>query len=310
MTEPNGSHRFAPASTLGVLATLRRGVQVSPQLLVGWQVTVLLAVVASIGRVLVPVAVQQTVDTGILATGGPDTQRVAALAGLAALGLLVGAVCSAYVNVRLFRSSESGLLALRTRAFRHVHDLSVLTQNTERRGSLVSRVTSDVDTISLFVQWGGIMLLVSVLQIAVATVLMAVYSWQLTLIVWAGFVPLFVLLQPLQKRVNARYTAVRERVGAMLGAISEAVVGAETIRAYGVSERTQRRIDAAVAATRAAQVRAQNLVALVFSSGVLVANLVLALVVVAGTYLGIAGEMSVGRLLAFLFLVQLFTGPV
>ena len=132
-----------------------------------------------------------------------------------------------------------------------MHDLSVLTQNTERRGSLVSRVTSDVDTISLFVQWGGIMLLVSVLQIAVATVLMAVYSWQLTLIVWAGFVPLFVLLQPLQKRVNARYTAVRERVGGMLGAISEAVVGAETIRAYGVAERTQRRIDAAVAATRA-----------------------------------------------------------
>ncbi|GEL97516.1 ABC transporter ATP-binding protein [Cellulomonas terrae] len=310
MTDQKGGHRFAPASTLGVLATLRRGVQVSPQLLVGWQVTVLLAVVASIGRVLVPIAVQQTVDTGILAEGGPDVSRVAALAGLAAIGLVIAAVCSAYVNVRLFRSSESGLLALRTRAFRHVHDLSVLTQNTERRGSLVSRVTSDVDTISLFVQWGGIMLLVSVLQIAVATVLMAVYSWQLTLIVWAGFVPLFVLLQPLQKRVNARYTAVRERVGAMLGAISEAVVGAETIRAYGVAERTQRRIDAAVAATRASMVRAQNLVAVVFSSGVLVANLVLAVVVVAGTYLGIAGEMSVGRLLAFLFLVQLFTGPV
>lgn len=308
MSDP--THRFVPASTLGVLATLRRGIQVSPQLLVGLKVTVLLAVMASIGRVLVPIAVQQTVDTGILAPGGPDVHRVAVLAGLAAVGLLVGAVCSAYVNVRLFRSSESGLLALRTRAFRHVHDLSVLTQNTERRGSLVSRVTSDVDTISLFVQWGGIMLLVSVLQIAVATVLMTVYSWQLTLIVWAGFVPLFLLLQPLQKRVNARYTAVRERVGGMLGAVSEAVVGAETIRAYGVAGRTQRKIDAAVAATRAAMVRAQNLVALVFSSGVLVANLVLAVVVVAGTYLGIAGEMSAGRLLAFLFLVQLFTGPV
>ena len=69
-------HRVAPASALGVLATLRRGIQVSPQLLVGWQVTVLLAVVASIGRVLVPIAVQQTVDTGILAAGGPDVPRV------------------------------------------------------------------------------------------------------------------------------------------------------------------------------------------------------------------------------------------
>ncbi|GCE75581.1 ABC transporter ATP-binding protein [Cellulomonas biazotea] len=309
-TPPADGHRMAPASTLGVLATLRRGIEVSPQLLHGWRVTLVLAVLAALGKVLVPVAVQQTVDSGILAEGGPDVGRVLTLTGAAALGLIGAAVCSALVNVRLFRSSENGLLALRTRAFRHVHDLSVLTQHTERRGSLVSRVTSDVDTISLFVQWGGIMLLVSVLQIVVATVLMAAYSWQLTLVVWLGFIPLLLVLQPLQKRVNGRYSAVRERYGAMLGAVSESVVGAETIRAYGAAARTQRRVDASVAATRRAMVRAQNLVSVVFSSGVLVANVVLALVVVVGTYLGVRGDLSVGRLLAFLFLVQLFTGPV
>ncbi len=302
--------RMAPASTLGVLATLRRGVQVSPEMLDGLTLTLGLAVVAAVARVLVPISVQQTVDTAVLGADGVDAARAATLVGLAAVGLAVGAACSALVNVRLFRSSESGLLTLRTRAFRHVHDLSVLTQSTERRGSLVSRVTSDVDTISMFVQWGGIMLLVSVLQIVVATVLMAVYSWQLTLLVWACFVPLVLVLPRMQRGVNRRYSEVREKYGAMLGAVSEAVVGAETIRAYGVAERTQRRIDAAVAATRRAMVRAQNLVAVVFSSGVLVANLVLAVVVVAGTWLGVAGELSVGRVLAFLFLVQLFTGPV
>lgn len=304
------AQRMAPASSLGVMATLRRGVQVSPQLVQGAGVTVLLAVLAALGRVLVPVAVQQTIDTGILAEGGPDTRRVALLGVVATAGLLLGAQCSALVNVRLFRSSEAGLLELRTRAFRHVHDLSVLTRGTERRGSLVSRVTSDVDTISMFVQWGGIMLLVSLLQILVATVLMALYSWQLTLVVWIGFVPLLVVMQPLQKRVNGRYAAVRERYGAMLGAVSESVVGAETIRAYGVADRTQRRIDSSVAGTRRAMVHAQNLVASVFASGVLTANLVLAVVIVVGTLLGVAGDLSVGRLLAFLFLVQLFTGPV
>ncbi len=106
------------------------------------------------------------------------------------------------------------------------------------------------------------------------------------------------------------YTVVREKVGAMLGAISESVVGAETIRAYGVADRVQRRIDTTVRATRDAQVRAQTLVAVVFSSGVLVSNLVLSAVVVVGTLLGADGGITVGRLLAFLFLVQLFTGPV
>lgn len=302
--------RIASASTLGVLATLRRGVQVSPQILDGLWITLALAVAAALGRIVVPVAVQQTIDTGVLAEGGPDTTRVAVLVGAAAAVLVLAGLCSALVNVRLFRSTEAGLAALRVRAFRHVHDLSVLTQSTERRGSLVSRVTSDVDTISLFVQWGGIMLLVSVLQIGVATVLMAIYSWQLTLVVWACFVPLFLVLRPAQRRVNDAYTAVRACVGAMLGAISESVVGAETIRAYGVGARTARRIDAAVEQTRRAMVRAQKLVAVVFSSGVLVANLVLAVVVVVGSLLGVAGDISVGRLLAFLFLVQLFTGPV
>lgn len=304
-----GEHRIG-ASTLGVWGTLRRGAKVSPELLDGIALTLLLALLAAAGRIVVPIAVQQTIDTGILADGGPDTRRVATLVALAVVGLLAGAACSAMVNVRLFRASERGLLSLRVRAFRHVHDLSVLTQNTERRGSLVSRVTSDVDTISMFVQWGGIMLLVSLLQLTVATVLMAVYSWQLTILVWLCFLPLMVALGPLQKRVNAAYTAVREQIGAMLGAISEAVVGAETIRAYGVQARTQRKIDRAIRGTRNAMVRAQNTVALVFSSGVLVANLVLAAVVVGGTHLGIAGDLSVGRLLAFLFLVQLFTGPV
>lgn len=302
--------RLETTSTLGPMATLRRGLQVSPQLARGFGVTMLLALVAAGGRIVVPVAVQQTVDTGILAAGGPRVGRVATLVLLAGLALVLAGACSAAVNVRLFRRSEAGLATLRVTAFRRVHDLSVLTQGTERRGSLVSRVTGDVDTISLFVQWGGIMLLVSVLQILVATALMVVYSWQLAVVVWLAFLPLILVLRPAQRRVSAAYAAVRARTGAMLGAISEAVVGAETIKAYGVGRRTERRIDEAVRATRDAQVGAQVRVATVFSSGVLVANLVLAAVVVVGTLLGVDGGITAGRLLAFLFLVQLFTGPV
>ena len=302
--------RMAVTSDLGVLATLRRGVQVSPELLSGLAVTITLAVLAAGTKVLVPIVVQQVVDTGILAPGGPDGLRVARLALIALVGLLAGAACSAYVNVRLFRSSERGLLTLRTKAFRHIHDLSVLTQGTERRGSLVSRVTSDVDTISLFVQWGGVLLLVSALQLSVATVVMAVYSWQLTLLVWVCFVPLLLVVPRMQKVVNRRYAAVRERYGLLLGALSESVVGAETVRAYGIQARTRRRIDAAVRATRDAMVRAQTMVATAFSAGVLVANGVLAVVVVAGALLGVGGHITIGRLLAFLFLVQLFTQPV
>ncbi|WP_419706742.1 ABC transporter ATP-binding protein [Promicromonospora sp. NFX87] len=302
--------RIESTSNLGVFATLRRGIEISPEIARGMWVTLGLASLAAVGRVVVPLAVQQTIDVGILADSGPEVGRVALLASLAAGALVLAGLCAALVNVRLFRSAEAGLATLRVKAFRHVHDLSTLTQNTERRGALVSRVTNDVDTVSLFVQWGGIMLLVSALQIVVATGLMLVYSPILTAVVWVAFIPMFLVIRFGQKYVNRAYTLVRERVGAMLGAISEAVVGAETVRAYGVSERTGRRIGAAVEDTRRAQARSQILVAATFSSGVLISNLVLAIVVVVGTLLGVGGGLTAGQLVAFLFLVQLFTGPV
>src|SRR5919199_1445688 len=122
--------------------TLRRGLSLSPEFHAGLPVTLLLAAVATAGRVLVPIAVQQTVDHGLLGPGGPDLGRVRISVLLAALAVLSTAAAAYALNVRLFTTTESGLATLRVQAFRHVHDLSVLTQNAERRGSLVSRVTS------------------------------------------------------------------------------------------------------------------------------------------------------------------------
>ncbi|PFG38187.1 ABC-type multidrug transport system fused ATPase/permease subunit [Georgenia soli] len=304
------SSQISAASELGVVATVRRGLQLSPAMTEGLRVTLLLALVATAGRVVVPVVVQQATDHGILAPGGPDVTRVAWLC-LAGLGVLVvtGRV-SAVVNVRLYRASETGLAQLRVRTFRHVHDLSTLTQSAEKRGSLVSRVTSDVDTISMFVQRGGLMLILNAGQLLLASVAMFVYSWRLGLLVWLCYLPMVLLAPRAQRAVSAAYGAVRVKVGAMLSAVSESVVGAETIRAYGAADRTQERIDRSVRAHLHQAVRAQTLVALAFSTGVVLSAVALAAVVVAGTYLGVRGEISVGTLLAFLFLVQMFTGPV
>ena len=68
--------------------------------------------------------------------------------------------------------------------------------------------------------------------------------------VWLCFVPLLFVIRRFQKIVGRAYTIVRERVGDLLAAVSESVVGAATIRAYGVEERTAHRIDAAIEAHR------------------------------------------------------------
>jgi ATP-binding cassette subfamily B protein len=294
----------------GSFATLAHGLRLTPEFREGLVVTLLLALVATGGRVVVPIAVQQTIDHGLTGPDGPDLALVRLACGLALAAVLVTAVANYLMNVRLYRTTENGLAALRVRAFRRVHDLSVLHQAAERRGSLVSRVTSDVDTISTFMQWGGLLVVVSTAQLLLATVLMLVWSWQLTLVVYACFLPLMLAVRAFQQRLQLAYRAVRERIGELLGAIAESVVGAPVIRSYGVQSRTAARIDAAVARTQHAQVRAQRLAALTFSCGELTAALATGAVIVVGVLLGVDGQITLGQLVGFLFLVTLFVQPV
>ncbi len=293
----------------GAAATLLHGVRLVPEFREGLLVTLLLALLATSGRVVVPLAVQQTIDRG-LSGPVPDTGLVRTAVLLAGAAVLVTAFASYRMNVRLYRTTENGLAALRVRAFRRVHDLSVLHQATERRGSLVSRVTGDVDTISTFMQWGGLLIVVSTAQMLLATGLMLFWSWQLTLLVYVCFLPLFLAVKHLQTRLQSAYGLVRERVGELLGAVAESVVGAPVIRAHAVEGRTAARIDDAVDKAKTAQVGAQKIAAVTYSSGELTAALANGAVIVVGVLLGIDGEITTGRLVGFLFLVTLFVQPV
>nr|MDP9101998.1 ABC transporter ATP-binding protein/permease [Actinomycetota bacterium] len=293
----------------GAFATLAHALTIAPEFRQGLAVTLGLAVLATAGRIVVPIAVQQTIDHG-LRGAHPDVGLIRLACGLAALAVGVTAVANYFMNVRLYRTSENGLVALRVRAFRRVHDLSMLHQAGERRGSLVSRVTSDVDTCSTFMQFGGLLLLVSAGQLLLATVVMLVWSWKLTLVVYVCFLPLFVAVRYFQRTQQVAYRRVRRRVGELLGAVAESVVGASVIRAHGIERRTAERIDAAIDNTRRAQTQAQKVAAATFSTGELTASVATGAVVVVGVLLGTGGQVTTGRLVGFLFLVNLFIQPV
>nr|WP_202893480.1 ABC transporter ATP-binding protein [Kribbella italica] len=289
---------------------MRQGIKVSPELARGWWITGLLALTMTGGRIVVPIAVQQTIDKGLSGPGGPDMSFVAWMCAACVGGILVTAFASYLTTVRLAINSESGLATMRIKAFRHVHDLPVLTQSTERRGALVSRVTSDVDTVSQFLQFGGFIFLVSIGQMLLATVVMFVYSWQLALVVLICFIPLFASLKSLQRLMSAAYGVVRAKVGEMLSAIAEPVVGAQVVRAYAIERRTQQRIDASIEDYRKTATRAQAITGITFSIGGLAAGLANAGVLTAGVLLGVDGNATLGEILAFMFLVALFSDPV
>ena len=294
----------------GAIKTLVRGARMLPELRRGLPVTLGLALLATSGRVVVPIAIQQSIDRGLTTPGGADSGFVRA-AVLVCLGVVaLTAIAAYFLNYRVFRTTEGALATLRVRAFGHVHNLSMLHQQTQRKGTLVSRVTSDVDQMSTFMQWGGILGVVSLGQIAIATVVMAVYSWQLTLLVYVCFFPLALAVRFFQRRLTVAYGLVRQRVGELLGAVSESVVGAVTVRAYGVGDRTATRVDKAIDSHYRSAVKAQGLVAGFFSAVEFAAAVATAGVVVLGVVLGVAGNLSAGTVVAFLFLVTLFLTPL
>ncbi|HEX2029279.1 MAG TPA: ABC transporter ATP-binding protein [Nitriliruptorales bacterium] len=305
----SGRAPWEPAGQ-GAWHTLQRGLRLSPEFRVGVELTLLLAVVATAGRVVVPVAVQLTIDRGLLAPGGLQVGVVLRFTALALAAVVVTGVAGSRMHLRLARATETALSGLRVRAFRHIHDLSVLHQSAETRGSLTSRVTSDVDQISQFMQWGGLVMLVSLAQLVLTTTVMALYSWELTLVTVACMAPLVVLLRDVQRRLSAAYDVVRQRVGDMLAVIGESVVGAPVIRAYRIQERTNRRLTVAIDRHFDATFRAARISALMFSSGEVFAAVATAAVVVVGVLLGVGGELSAGRVVAFMFLISLFVGPV
>lgn len=299
-----------PEAGSGAWTVIRRGVGLSPRFLQGFGLTLVLALVAMVGRVVVPVTVQQAIDRGITGPQGPDPGLVTHLALLAAAATVLTAAAAYGVSVRLYQSSEAGLAESRVKVFRHIHELSLGNQQSEQRGALVSRVTSDVDTVTAFIQYRGLRLVVSIAQVLLTTVVMAFYSWQLTLLVWIFFLPLIVFLRRAQDRLAERFGAIRGWIAKLLGLTAESLVGAAAVRAYGMEERVISRAESVITEIRRSQLRSQRLATGTLAVAELVPGLVNAGIVAAGVALIGRGGMSVGELVAVLFLAALFVTPV
>jgi ATP-binding cassette subfamily B protein len=285
---------------------LRRGLAATPELRKGIRLTVALALVAGVGRMVSPVLVQQTLDHHL--SGGLG--GVIPLAAGGAVVVVLTALASRATGRRLAGAAERGLAALRTRTFRHIHALSIAHHHEERRGTLVSRVVSDVETLSDFFRWGGINFIVDGSLMLVALATMAVYDWRLTLVALGVMLPIMPLLRAMQRLLVRAWDAVRTRVGELLAAMSESIMGAAVIRAYQSQDASQRRVAVANERRARAEIRAGVIGALLFPISDLFSALAIAVALVVGMALGPGAGMSTGKLVAFAFLVSIFLEPV
>jgi ATP-binding cassette, subfamily B, bacterial len=294
----------------GAVEVLRRGIRATPELRQGIALTLVMAGATAGGKLAVPVLIQQILDRGVLGDSGFRPGFVYTACAITAVVVVALYLVGRATYLRLVRTAEASLLALRVRTFDHVHRLSVADHNEQRRGALVARVTSDIETLARFLEWGAVAWIVDSVLIAATFAVMAVYDVRLALIALAAFLPLVVLLPALQRRQLAAQDRVRTAVGDSLAEVSETVTGAALIQAYGLEERSRSRLRAAIDRQFRAYLDAARYFAAMFPLGDMFGALALAGVVVAGVTWGPGWGLDVGVVVAFTFLIGLLLIPI
>ena len=296
--------------SIGALAVMTRGIKVSPELRAGLAITVVMALTAAVGRLIVPILVQLVLDNGVLSDDGYDGAYVWTVSLAALAVVLLVAAASRVALIRLVDMAETVLMNLRVRVFEHIHHLSLADHTESRRGVLVARVTSDVETLARFTQWGLISWIIDTAIIVGTITVMLWYSWPLTLLVLVIHVPLVPFLRWVQRSQFVSYGKVRSRVAETLGHVSEAVTGAQVIRAYGYGEPVRERLDDAIERQFAQQQRSQVWFACMLPVVDVVSSISLAVAVGIGVWYRDDLGLEVGELVAFLFLVNLLLQPI
>ena len=298
---------------MGAVSIITRGLAVSPALRRGLGVTVLLALLGTGTRVAVPILVQQVIDRGFddaSADGGIDYALIGALCAVCALIVALSAWCLRTAIRRLGMRSEEALYGLRVRLFEHIHGLSIAYHNEEKKGALVARVTSDIETLGQFFSWGALAWLLDGTLMFVIALVMLSYDWLLAAVAFVVAAPLMLGFRRVQVRLAKSYERAREANGAYFAAAAEFVNGADVLVAYDQRDAHAERLVDTMRARYRAQIRAGVLGALLFPIGELFSVLTIVAVSVAAILRGPEAGLTLGAVVGFIFLTYRFLEPI
>ncbi|MEI8069096.1 MAG: ABC transporter transmembrane domain-containing protein, partial [Actinomycetota bacterium] len=295
--------RFPSARIIG------RGVTVAPALKSGIGLTFVLALFGTGARLVIPILIQQSIDHG-LQPGRVNVPYIVRLCGVGAVCVVLSSLCLREATKRLGTRAEYGLFSLRSQLFDHIHRLSLEEHNNEKRGALVSRVTSDIETLTQFFSWGGLGLLLDGSQMFAVAAVMLAYDWRLALVAFITSAPLIFVLRFVQSRLVNAHNLSRERNADFLGTVSELMAGAETLRAYDAEQSMIDSVALSMRNRRKSNVRAGVIGAFLFPSGEVFAVFTVMAVVGTGLLIGPAGGLTSGALVGFVFLTYRFLEPI
>ncbi|REF35661.1 ABC transporter ATP-binding protein [Thermasporomyces composti] len=270
-------------------------------------VAVLLVMLDALGSLTLPLLIRHGVDAGI----AKDAYSVVLVVTAVALGVVIANWAVNVAQTRVAgRTGERVLYTLRVKLFAHLQRLGLDYYEHEMGGRIMTRMTTDIDALSTFLQTSLLTAVVALLQFVGVLVALVWINAELALCVLAVMPALILATLVFRAKSSAAYQEARERISVVNADLQENVAGMRVAQAFRREEHNAHRFVRKSDAYRVSRLRAQRYIATYFPF-VQFLNVVAAAVVLGvGAGLVRGGELTAGELIAYLLYLDLFFSPV
>lgn len=255
-----------------------------------------------------PFLTGEAIDRGIIPG---DTDALLRIGGLYVATVVIGTVVSAARVSWTGRVGESLMEALRVRIFSHFQRLSLSFFTREKGGVLMTRMTSDIDSLTALFQEGLVNMFVQFLTLAIVTVVLFAVSPTLALILFLGVVPVMLVLTLwFRKASDVAFLAVRDRIADVMSDLQENLAGIRIVTATNRAKRNVVAHDNVLGTYRDANDKTAVIGAVYGPATELLGYLAQALLLGMGGWLVSQGRLTVGELAAFFLYLTMFFAPI
>jgi len=264
-------------------------------------------IAASAASLAPPYLAGVAIDRGMVA--GDTT----ALAWVVAAFVVVTALYAGASSLQTYMVGWVGvrmLQDLREEVFKHVQKMSIGFFTRNRPGTLISRMTNDIEALNQLISAGIVTLFSNMLTLFGVVVILLLLDWRLALITFSVLPLLLIASIVFRTYSGGVFRQTRERIAAISAHLQETLSGVRVVRSFGQEERHVERMDVLNEANRDANMKTVYLNATYFPATELLTAIGTGAILLYGGYQTINGNIMIGVVISFIGYLQLFFDPI
>ena len=257
-----------------------------------------------------PILIARVLDSSIEPLRQGDASALLTLLTFFVVATAVTAIFS-WVNVAYtVRVSLGVVVYLRKRVFRHAQSLSVSFHERYTSGKVISRLTSDIDTVRSFLDSGISQLAITLLSMVISAVAIFLLDWRIGLFMLVMGVPIYFLTRWFQKAAVPVFRTMRTESAHLTSRFVETFTGIRAVKAFGAEAQMRYEYAQASERYRLAVMDSVKIFGVYSPVLMLLGNVFIAGALVLGGYAVLGGTMQIGTLLALVIYANRVFEPV